>query len=321
MAVPGPQLPTHQTVIRQQQDCTLGISKNVPLPSLQEPNTILIKTHAVPLNPCDWKMPARFPCPLATDGCDFAGTIVQLSPGITRPLKIGDRVVGAVHGSNPARKEDGAFAEYVVTCADFVFVVPESWEWEKAAAFGGIGIATVGVGLWAGLIPIATCSRRSSEMVKSFGAEEVFDYNDPNCAADIRAYTKNSLKYVLDCIATSSTIKLCYAAIGRLGGKYTALEMPPLAAGLRQNIKLDRILGMMVLGKEIELSEGYHRPADPECHAFGLKWYKLVQELIDEGKLRPHPYKVMDGGFEGILEGLDLLREGKNQGTKLVYFL
>lgn len=173
----------------------------------------------------------------------------------------------------------------------------------------------------AGLIPVATCSPRSFDMVKSFGAEKIFDYNDPNCAVDIRAYTKNSLKFVLDCIATTSTIKLCYAAIGRLGGQYTALEMPPPVAGLRKNVKLDRILGMMLLGKEIELSEGYHRPADQECHAFGLEWYRLVQGLLDEGKLRPHPLKVMDGGLEGIFSGLDMLREGKNQGTKFVYFI
>lgn len=171
------------------------------------------------------------------------------------------------------------------------------------------------------MIPIATCSPRSVDLARSFGAEKLFDYHEPNCADDIKAYTKNSLKYVLDCIATTSSVKLCYSAMGRLGGQYTALEMPPPVAGLRKSIKLDRILGMTLLGKEIALSEGYHRPADPECYAFGLKWYVLVQNLINEGKLRPHPSKTMTGGFEGILSGLDALKGERVWGSKLSYFL
>lgn len=150
MTVPtSPSLPKTQTVIRQQEDCSLGISQNVPLPPLYEPEMILIKTVAVPLNPCDWKMPARFPCPGATDGCDFAGIIVQISPNCTRQdLNIGDKVFGAVHGSNPARVDSGSFAEYIAAFADFVFKVPDGMSWEEAAAFGGIGIGTIGVGLF-----------------------------------------------------------------------------------------------------------------------------------------------------------------------------
>lgn len=171
------------------------------------------------------------------------------------------------------------------------------------------------------MIPIATCSPRSNELVKSFGAEEIFDYHSPSCAEEIKAYTKNSLKYVIDCIATTSTIKLCYAAIGRLGGHYTALEMPPPVGGHRGSIKSDTVLGMSVLGKEIALSEGYHRPADPDCYVFGMKWYPLIQGLVNEGKLRPHPSKVMTGGFEGILDGLEIIKNNRIWGQKLVYFL
>ncbi|KAF2268641.1 putative zinc-binding dehydrogenase family oxidoreductase [Lojkania enalia] len=352
-------LPLHQTVIRQQPDCTVGISNGVPLPILFERNMILIKTVAVTLNPCDWKMPSRFPCAGAVDGCDFAGYIVEVGDGVTKPLKAGDKVFGAVHGSNPVCPQSGAFAEYIAAHADFVFKAPKDMAWETASAFGGIGIGTIGVALFyslkppgtieipaekpiyvlvnggasasgtmaiqclkmAGLTPIATCSPHKKDLVISYGAEKVFDYSSETCASDIRSYTRNSLKYVLDCIATTSAAKLCYAAMGRLGGKYTALEMPPPVAGVRKSITSDVIMGMSLLGKEVALSEGYHRPADPECHAFGVKWYSLVQRLINEGKLKPHPAKVMTGGFRGILEGIEILRDGKNAGTKLVYFL
>jgi hypothetical protein len=138
---------------------------------------------------------------------------------------------------------------------------------------------------------------------------------------EIRAYTKHSLKYAMDCIATTSTVKLCYTAMGRLGGRYTALEVPPPVKGLRKSIQSDRVLGMTILGKEVALGEDYDCPADPECYAFGLKWYQSVQKLIEENKLRPHPAVVKQGGLEGILRGLEDLKTGKNQGVRYTYLI
>jgi len=149
-------LPTHQTVICQQEDCKIGITKDASLPELFEPNMVLVKTVAVTLNPCDWKMPARFPCVGALDGCDFAGTIVKIGHGVRRQLRVGDRVFGAVHGSNPACPQSGSFAEYVAAYADFIFVAPDTMTWETASAFGGIGVGTIGVALFYSLKPPGT---------------------------------------------------------------------------------------------------------------------------------------------------------------------
>ena len=172
-----------------------------------------------------------------------------------------------------------------------------------------------------GLLPLATCSPKNFDLVRSYGAEQVFDYHSPTCADDIRAHTKNSLRYVLDCITTPATLQLCYSVIGRLGGKYTALELPPQIPGLRKTVKSDWVMGVTVFGQEIRLSEGYYQPPNLEHHAFGLNWVKIVQDLIDKEELRSHPVKVMTGRFEGILKGLDLLSQQKVSGQKLVYFI
>lgn len=50
----------------------------------------------------------------------------------------------------------------------------------------------------AGLRPVATSSRKHFELARRFGAEQVFDYSDPDCAAKIRAYTCNTLEYAFD---------------------------------------------------------------------------------------------------------------------------
>ena len=56
-------------------------------------------------------------------------------------------------------------------------------------------------------------------MVESYGADKCFDYNEASCGDDIRSYTGNALDYALDCITTESSVKICYRALGRCGGK------------------------------------------------------------------------------------------------------
>ena len=110
--------------------------------------------------------------------------------------------------------------------------------------------------------------------------------------------------------------------MGRLGGKYTALE--PYAAWLTNghtNIKPDWVLGPTLLGKEIGWRPPFGRPGDPEVKAFAVKLFKTAQRLLDDGLLRVHPLRHMSGGLEGVLDGMDLLKRKMISGEKLVYRL
>ncbi|KAI8945068.1 hypothetical protein F4801DRAFT_150263 [Xylaria longipes] len=71
---------------------------------------------------------------------------------------------------------------------------------------------------------VTTCSPHTFQLVESLGAEKAFDYKSPTCAQDIRTYTSDKLKYVMDIIAEARTLKLCYAAIGRAGGRYVGFD-------------------------------------------------------------------------------------------------
>ena len=159
--------------------------------------------------------------------------------------------------------------------------------------------------------------------MKSYGAEEAFDYNSPTCAEDIKLYTKNSLKYVLDVITETKTMKLCYAAIGRAGGKHTGLEYvnEGLALSMRRTVKSDWVIGLTLPGKGVALPGGYGSEPDPECREFGRKWFEAMQRLLDNGKIRSHPPCIMPGRFQGILEGVEMMRRREVSGEKLVYFI
>lgn len=146
-ADPLPPLPATQKAIIQGPTGTPTLTPSIPLPPLS-PDQILVKTIAVALNPTDYKMPANFPSPGAIVGCDLSGLIVRLGSTAPSSLKIGDRVCGAVHGSNPIDHQTGAFAEFVRADAGLVLKVPDGMGWEEAAAIGGIGHGTLGLALW-----------------------------------------------------------------------------------------------------------------------------------------------------------------------------
>ncbi len=170
---------------------------------------------------------------------------------------------------------------------------------------------------------ITTCSASSFALVESYGADKALDYHSPNVGDAIRAYTGNRLKYAMDIIASAKSLRNCYAAIGRAGGRYAGFELiPDELAGLRQTVQASWVLGTRLTGGEIALGGGYGSPADPELGAWGRELCKRVEKWIWQGMIRTHPIELDEHGrFQGILGGLERLKQGKVWGKKLVYSL
>jgi hypothetical protein len=48
-------------------------------------------------------------------------------------------------------------------------------------------------------------------------------------------------------------------------------------------------------------------------------WTGVVESLLEQGKLVPHPKEVRKGGLEGVVDGLKEVGKGRVSGVKLVY--
>lgn len=351
-------LKTQTAIIAADEEGTLRISQDVPVIDL-EPDSVLVKTAALALNPVDSKMAKGFAVPNAILGFDFAGIVVAIGTGVTRQdLKVGDRVLGTADSMDRKRPSGGGFCQYASTVATQALRLPDDMSFTDAACMG-TSLSSAGIALFrsmklpgsltapnsaanpphvlvnggststgtmalqllklAGFRPIATCSPSHEELVLSYGAEKTFDYRSPDCAKDIRSYTKNALAYAIDCITVNSSMKLCYEAIGRAGGRYTALDPYPEAQATRKVVKPDWILGSTVKGRGSGWVAPYGRDADPDARIFADELYGGAQKHLLEGKLKNHPAKVMSGGFPGILEGLEMIRRKEVSGFKLVY--
>ncbi|KAF4964950.1 hypothetical protein FSARC_7177 [Fusarium sarcochroum] len=349
-------IPQGQTAIKQHTNGVLKVAQEVPVARV-EPGWLLVRNASVALNPCDFKMAARFPTPGLLDGVDFSGTVVEAGSN-SRGFKVGDRVFGCVPGNKQDDPASGSFCEYLKVEAIYAWYIPSDMSFETASALCAACIVTIGLTMHSylkmeitpeptadgkprgtvlvyggsssvGLVAIqllkichyqvlTTCSPHNFELVKDFGADVVFDYHSPTCAAEIKAYTKNALKYVIDPFGEVSTLSLCYNAIGRAGGIYCALEQYQESLCNRKTVKHHFIMGPAVNGRGVILPEPYGVPPDPELHEWSKGFYQAIQGLIDEDRLKPLPTKKLPGKFQGILDGLDILRSGKMSGAKLI---
>ncbi|CAF9934604.1 MAG: hypothetical protein HETSPECPRED_009283 [Heterodermia speciosa] len=324
-------------------------------PSLRN-GYILVKTVAIALNPTDWKHIDFMPTAGALPGCDYAGIVEEVGTEVDKPFKKGDRVCGFIHGANALQIEDGAFAEYIVAKASIQMAIPEHMTFETAATLG-VAVVTVGQALYqslqlplpnapasepfpvliyggstatgtiaiqfaklSGATVITTCSPRNNELVKALGADAIYDYRDEACGEEIRAYTSDKLVYALDCISEASSPRICADALstdGALTKRYSSLlgidDFP------RDDVDKKATIAYSAIGEDLSFPGRGLFPAKEEDLHFMTKFIGIAQELLAEGKIKPHPVSLRPGGLKGVLDGLQDMREGKVSGEKLVY--
>lgn len=77
-------------------------------------------------------------------------------------------------------------------------------------------------------------------------------------------------------------------------------------------------LGYTVGGYEF-LFHGERVPAIPEDWEFAEEWLETATRLLADGVVVPHPVRLREGGLEGVIGGLQGLREERVRGCKLVF--
>ncbi|KAI1402908.1 GroES-like protein [Hypoxylon fuscum] len=114
-----------------------------------EANEILVKNHAIAINPVDGSLqaagwwPLNYPTML---GQDVAGTVAQVGPGVTS-FKVGDRVVGHAVGMATKRDQDNAFQEYTIVQVNMAAPLPDHIAFENAAVLP-LALSTAACGLF-----------------------------------------------------------------------------------------------------------------------------------------------------------------------------
>ncbi|KAG9513032.1 putative alcohol dehydrogenase, partial [Aureobasidium melanogenum] len=350
-------IPQIQKAIVAGPDRNFTIVHDQPVTDL-DANAILIKVHAVALNPVDTKLTGDFVTPGAIFGFDCAGTVVAVGSAVRKRWTIGERVCGSACGMDPERPSSGAFAEYTLLPGELALRIPDYMSFETATTLptainttvlaifwsmnipmslidkpaeksfpilvygGSTSVETMVIQILkrAGLRPISTCSPKNFEFVKSFGAEAVFDYRSASCGADIKKYTKNVLGYAIDCITEESSMKICYEAIGRAGGRYIGMDpYPAHVAATRKLVKSDWIVAFRITGMACNWPAPFTSEADPELSESAIPFYNSMEKLLADGQIKTHPARISNGGLEAVIDGVGILRRKEISAEKLVY--
>lgn len=320
------------------------------------PGYIKIKTVALGINPTDLHHTTGAGRVGGILGCDLSGIVEEVGEECKSNVKKGDHVYGVSHGANLSSEDDGAFAEYAWVRDGHLAKIPDNLSFEETATLG-VGITTIGQSLYmtmklplpgqpplegapfflvyggssatgtlaiqyaklSGCTVVTTASPENFELVRSRGADAVFDYHDPECARLIKEYTKEQLYYVLDCVSTESSYKLIAQSLPETPTKpVQVVTLLPTDAWPRKDISATAILAYTSLGVPFT-KFGIDFPAIPPHFEFGVMFWELSQKLLTEGKVKPHPVALRKGGLAGIPGGIAEHAEGKVRAVKLVY--
>lgn len=274
-----------------------------------------------------------------------------------KPVKLGDHVFGGTFGNNVLRPHNGAFADFVAVPARLVWHMPEGMDFSTAATLGA-ALATVGLSLFnylelplpyseevkvnkptvlvygggtatgamalqvlkeAGLPTITTCSSSSADHAMDLGAKAWFDYKSPTCGADINDATGDSLAYALDCITDTSSMQICYEALGKSGGRYVALDAFPVRGHTRKSVVPEWVCTPTQFGHAIRWTPPYDLEPRPRDLENAEIWYTIAQKLVDGGHVQPPIVEERKGGLAAVPEGMEEVRRGLIKGKRLVY--
>lgn len=265
--------------------------------------------------------------------------------------KAGDRIAGVVHGG--LYPDRGSYAQYLKVEGDLAWKIPDSVSNEDAATYG-ISATTAMQGLYlnldvpwpdespveggptlliyagstaaslfaiqmakkAGYKVVTTCSPHSFDLVKRYGADAAFDYHDKDALFKVIESFPNIVG-AFDGISAGQSTKFCCQAMGSGGGK--VITLIPGGKSNMKGIEVVSILMYTLFGKHFQLLRpvGPKWPAVAEDRAALARFYVMLPALTRE-VLRPPPTKILEGGFDALSTGMDLLRAGKVSGQKLI---
>lgn len=172
-----------------------------------------------------------------------------------------------------------------------------------------------------GLTVIATASLSNFDKLKSLGADAIFDYQSPTCGADIRHFTQNKLRHAWDC--AGADVAICAAALSdAYPGTYGAINTDNTEV-LKTNRQIGEplhTLGHIAIGEQFVFGDTTF-PVTPDEADYAVIFLELSRSLLETGAIKPVSPTVnkMGSGLDGVIKGLDEIRNGRVSGTKLVY--
>lgn len=256
----------------------------IPTPTIQNENDVLIKVKVAGINPIDMKIrmglmktvrPVEMPF---TPGGEASGIIVGVGKAVSK-FKVGDEVI--------ALTKKNAYAQFAIVNENSVLIKPKGLSFVEAASIGvtmgtaqsvlftegklqkdqrvliqggagAVGSAMIQMAKAVGAYVIATASGKGLELAENLGADEVIDYK----SHDVAELIKN-VDLVADTAGGEVQEKLF--KVIKPGGQLLSIVVPPSQ----------------------QLASQHHIEAKFIASEISVKTLQNGIDLIEEGKFKP----------------------------------
>ncbi|GCF00303.1 hypothetical protein ZYGM_001306 [Zygosaccharomyces mellis] len=192
--------------------------------------------------------------------------------------------------------------------------------WGGATAFGQCFIQLAKqLNAFSKIVTIA--SRKHETLLKSYGADQLFDYHDSDVIEQIKKQYPEP-QVVIDGVSTPEAYPQIY--------KLTADTKPAVIINLnylddknvekpKSNVKHESTMLYVVAGDDVPFGP-FHFPKDLRYRKVAMDFVKWVQPKIDAGEIHHMPVRVSNG-LQSLPKLMDDVRTGRNSGVKLVAVL
>lgn len=247
-------------------------------------------------------------------GTDFAGEVISIGQNI-KSFKVGDKVFGFNDTGSESQ------AEYTTSIEQNLFRIPNNIDYKQAAASleganyaytfihkvkilpgqrilvngatGGIGSALLQFLKQYDVKITATCNTKNIELIKSLGADKIYDYTREDFTTD-----KDKYDFIFDAVG-KSTFGKCKPLL-KAKGIYISSELGPYS----QNIFYS--LSTTVLSKKVIFPVPYSKH----------KTIPYISNLLEDGKFKP----VIDREYllEDISKAYEYVISGQKTGNVII---
>lgn len=171
---------------------------------------------------------------------------------------------------------------------------------------------------------IVVASKKHNELLLKYGADEVFDYHDPNVVQQIKKKYPN-IQHLIDSVSTQETIQQVYKCSSDTH-PVTLMQLVFLTIDdikpedRKENVTIIGTMIYSLTGLEVIMGE-YHFPANPQYRRDAVSFIRFISPKVASGEILHMPVKVYKNGLLDIPEITDIIRKGKTAGNKLVTVL
>ncbi|KAF5374341.1 hypothetical protein D9758_004697 [Tetrapyrgos nigripes] len=288
------------------------IPKPLPIPK----GELLVKVHAAALDHIDWKIQAygllypedKYP---VIPGLDIAGEVEEVGEGVIHFQK-GDRVFF----SGDFRNEYSGYQQYTRVPADIVAKIPEKLSYSQAASIP-VGIATAAIGLHACRHESSVKDIKGKTALVIGASGSVGQFGATDCIDRAKVPFSTLTRSIINSTSTSSTpVEVVYDAFGsaesQLAGYDTLVKGGALiSTGPNQFKDRSEGDGKTFIGV-------YGNTHVEKNRAFSSQLFENLPLMIERGIIVPNEVEDLEGGLNGIADGLKRLRDGEISGVKLV---